>query len=255
MDYLRDMIAATAWQTETPKAYGLLHIGFMLVGFSLSFFLARKMKNITDKQNKVLLLSVGILLMLTEVYKQLIYWLVIEPGEYRWGIFPFHLCSVPMYLCVIAPLLKKGAVQKGMYSFMMLYNLLGGGISFLEPSGLLHPYPTLTAHALIWHMMLVFVGLYLVFSGRGGYEMKDYKRSTVTFLSLCAVAFCINLIFRDVSNGAINMFFVGPSNSSLIVFKQISEMFGWYVSTLIYIPAVCFGAYLLFLLVKRYHHK
>jgi hypothetical protein len=46
------------------------------------------------------------------------------------------------------------------------------------------------------------------------------------------------------------MFFVGPSNSSLAVFSWISETFGWYVSTLLYIPSVCLGAYLFFLLFK-----
>ena len=137
-----------------------------------------------------------------------------------------------------------------MYDFMMLYNLLGGAISFAEPSGLLHPYLTLTVHALLWHMSLVFVGLYLILSGRGKPEMPNYKSATKMFLALCLVAFCINLLFRDVSKGSINMFFVGPSNSSIVVFKQISEAFGWYVSTAVYIPAVCLGTYLLMLIIR-----
>ena len=31
-----------------------------------------------------------------------------------------------MYMCLIAPWLKPGKLQRGMYSFMVLYNLLGG---------------------------------------------------------------------------------------------------------------------------------
>ena len=46
-----------------------------------------------------------------------------------------------------------------------------------------------------------------------------------------------------------NMFFVGPGNSHIIVFKQLSEWFGWYVNTSIYIFAVCLGAYLVFRLI------
>lgn len=256
IELLDSWITATAWRIETPKAYGLFHLSFTIIGVLVCIFAARKLRNLSDKGNRILLVSVGVFLILAEVYKQLLYYFVIDRGNgYSWGVFPFHLCSVPMYLCVIAPLLKPGPVQKGMYSFMMLYNLLGGGISFTEPSGLLHPYATLTAHAMIWHMLLVFVGLYLVFSGRGGWEMRDYWASTKTFLALCAAAFCINLLFWDVSEGGINMFFVGPRNSSIIVFKQISEAFGWYVSTALYIPSICLGAYLIYLLVRLYHNK
>ena len=186
---------------------------------------------------------------------QLFYSLYLSDNQYVWWIFPFQLCSIPMYLCLIAPLLKPGKLQKFMYKFMAIYNLLGGAIAFTEPSGLFHPYWTLTWHALIWHMLIVFVGLYLTFSGRGGCEISDYWSATKTSLVLCVIAFGINLLFRDVSDGSINMFFIGPSNSSIVVFKQISEHFGWYFSTALYIPAVCLGAYLCFLPNYLIKHK
>jgi hypothetical protein len=158
-----------------------------------------------------------------------------------------------MYLCILIPFIKKGRLQNSLYTFLMLYNFLSGGISFTEPSGLLHPYATITAHAMVWHMMLVFIGLCLLFSGRGGYKISDYWAATRVYLVLCAVAFCINLAFWNVSNGQINAFFVGPRNSSIIVFKQISEAIGWYFSTLLYIPATCLGSYVIFLFVRIYH--
>ena len=52
-----------------------------------------------------------------------------------------------------------------------------------------------------------------------------------------------------------NMFFVGPGNSPIIVFKQFSEWFGWPINTLIYIPVVCLGANLLFLLIHYLQSK
>jgi hypothetical protein len=51
------------------------------------------------------------------------------------------------------------------------------------------------------------------------------------------------------------MFFVGPSNSSLAVFKDISQKFGWYVSTALYIPTVMLGAFLVFLPAHLYAKK
>ena len=112
----------------------------------------------------------------------------------------------------------------------------------------------MTAVSCLWHLALVFVGLFLVFSGRGGSTKKDYFLSTVTFLTLCVVAFSINLIFWEPSGGTINMFFIGPGNSSLFFFSYLAENFGWYVSTALYIPAVCLGAFVVFLVITRIVH-
>ncbi len=246
-DWLAGLLQATAWPMTPPQAYGPFHLTFTLVGFALSLLLAWKLRNIGEKRGKILLLCLGAFLLLTEIYKQLFHYYCYGERGYKWWIFPFQMCSVPMYLCLIAPLLKPGPVRKGMYNFMMIYNLLGGFIAFFEPSGLNHDYWSLTLHSYMWHMLLVFIGLFLSFAGLGGKTMKDYKYASVTFVALCGVAFCINLLFFDVSGGSINMFFVGPANSSLIVFKDIAEKFGWYVSTLLYIPVVCLGAFGIFL--------
>ena len=64
---------------------------------------------------------------------------------------------------------------------------------------------------------------------------------------LSAVAFCLNCALWNVSDGTINMFYVGPRISSIIVFKQIATSFGWYVNTPIYMFCLCLAAFLFFL--------
>jgi hypothetical protein len=182
-----------------------------------------------------------------EVYKQLFYFYAIHDHEYPWWIFPFQLCSIPMYLCLIAPRLKPGKVQKSMYNFMMTFNLLGGFMAFIEPSGIVHEYWTLTLHAFTWHMLLIFVGLFIGFADLGGKTMADYRSAMVTFGVLCLMAFGFNVSLWGVTGGEMNNFYIGPANSPLAVFKDISINCGWYVSTLLYIPALCLGAFLLFL--------
>lgn len=245
--FLEQFINATAWPMTEPASYGPFHLIFAFVGLAAAALLARRLRRLSDKGNRILLLTCGIFLLLSEIYKQLFYYYFIGQRSYQWWIFPFQLCSVPMYLCIIAPLLKPGKVQQGMYNFMMIYNLLGGFMAFVEPSGITHAYWTLTLHAFIWHLILVFIGLYLAFSDRAGKTMKDYKAASVTFLCLSGIAFCINLIFWKAAEGDINMFFVGPRISPLIVFEWIAETFGWYVSTALYLPVVCLGAFLFFL--------
>ena len=79
--------------------------------------------------------------------------------------------------------------------------------------------------------------------------MSDYLPATRIFLMLCGVAFALNCFVQFGLGQEMNMFFVGPGNSPIIVFKQFSEWFGWYINTPIYIFAVCLGAYLVFVLI------
>jgi hypothetical protein len=247
VETIRDVLSVTAWEMETPKAYGPLHLIFMIGGFFLCFFLAWQLRHISAKTKNRILLGIGIFLVICEIYKQLMYEVVLEPGNgYRWGNFSFQLCSIPMYLCLIIPFLKEGTVRRTMCCFLTTYNCMGAFVAFFEPSGLLHGHWTLTLHALIWHLLLVFLGALIAFSGDGCRDIKDYKRATVLFCILCGMAFAINCIFWEISDHQIKMFFVGPGNSPIIVFKQISELFGWVVSTLLYIPSVCVGAYIFY---------
>ena len=102
---------------------------------------------------------------------------------------------------------------------------------------------------------LVFVGLFLCVSGRGGTQKADYSAATGIFLALCGVAFALNCVVQFGLGEEMNMFFVGPGNSPIIVFKQFSEWFGWYVNTPIYIGAVCLGAYIVFVLIYWAQNK
>jgi hypothetical protein len=255
VEFMDKLMAATAWEMTPPPAYGAFHLSFTFVGVALSFLLAYKLRNLGERGHKAVLFCSSMFLIITEIYKQCFYYFYRENHEYNYGIFPFQLCSVPMYLCMIAVFLKPGKVRDGIYGFMTTYNLLGGIMAFIEPSGITHGYLTLTLHAYLWHMTLIFIGFYLILSGNFAKTNREYLRATVTFVALCAVAFAINVSLWDVSGGAINMFFVGPRNSSLAVFKQISKACGWYISTLLYIPTVMLGAYLVYLPAHFYAKK
>ena len=246
---------SVAWTMERIPSYGAFHILYTLIGFAVCGIAAWKLRKVSDKTANWILFSIGLLLAVSEVFKQLFYYFAVENNCYSWGDFPFQLCSVPMYMCLIAPWLKPGKLQRGMFSFMVLYNLLGGAISFTEPSGLLLDRWFLTIHALIWHMLLVFIGLFLCFSKRGGNRKSDYKGATWTFIALCGIAFGLNCFVQFGLGKHMNMFFVGPGNSPLAVFSQFSQWFGWHVNTFIYIFAVCLGAYIVFVLIYYLQNK
>lgn len=236
---------ATAWTMETPKAWGPWHLSFLLVGLAVSILLAFFLRKSNEKANKIILLICGGFLVLSEIYKQLFYVFVLGGGHYVWWIFPFQLCSIPMYLLFIVPFIKNKMLQNSLYNFIFAFNLFGGFISYLEPSGLLHPYVTLTIHALLWHMVLVFVGLYLFASGRAGQKLKGFLGALSVFGICAVVAELFNIIFR--TKPGFNMLYISPYyNSPIVFFKDINLKYGWLANAALYLFALALGAFIFY---------
>ena len=225
-----------------PPAYGLFHIILIVVGLSLCITLAWLCRNFDEKKNKILVLSFAGALIASEVFKQLFLFYVIEGGAVSWGEFPFQMCSMPMYLCPLAVFARKERFRRAVYGFMMCFNLLGGFAAVFEPSGIFLDQLPLTVHAILWHYSLVFLGFYLIFSRRAGKTMQDFYDVLKLFLVLCYVAFFINILIGITTGESVNMFFVGPNPSPLIVFNTIARRFGWTACAMIYIPLTASAA-------------
>lgn len=231
---MKMLLSYTAWTMSKFKSYGLIHISLFLSGLLISFVIAYYLRYSSEAKVDKILFKCGLFLLISEIYKQIFYTFYIDNGSYPYWIFPFQLCSVPMYLCLILPLMKNHKIKEMIYNFMASYNLMGGFVSFLEPSGLIHEYVTLTIHAFIWHMMLIFIGLLIIFTKQGAKDIHDYPKAITTYLSLCLIAFIINLFFYKRSNGTINMFFIGPANSSIIIFKDICQKYSVLLSSILF---------------------
>ena len=111
---------------EAPSPYSAFHLGLTAAGLLTAFLLARRLSR-TQRPVKLLFIC-GLLLALSEVYKQLFRYYIVNGGHYDWWYFPFQLCSVPMYLCLLLPLLQTawhGRIARAFYTFLQDYGLLG----------------------------------------------------------------------------------------------------------------------------------
>ena len=60
-----------------------------------------------EKREDLQLLAAGLLLLCAELWKQYVLTFRIGGGAYQWWYFPFQLCSLPMYLCLLIPFCRK----------------------------------------------------------------------------------------------------------------------------------------------------
>ena len=243
LSFIKTLLQASAWPIQTPEPYSAFHILLCAAGIPLAVFLARRLARTGTHPCGVLFIC-GLVLAVSELYKQGFLYFVAGQGRYNWWYFPFQLCSVPMYLCLILPLFKHTPhcrTEKCICTFMQDFALLGGVMALAEPSGLMHPYLLLTLHGFLWHFMLIFIGLYCAMTGLGGRTPGDFVSMLPLFLACICIATFINVASHPYGNA--DMFYISPYYpNGQIVFHQIALTIGTAAGNLLYLAAMVFEA-------------
>jgi len=212
-------------------------------GIALGIFLARS----SAETGKVLLVS-GIVLMIIEVLKEVFLYQV--SGSYPWSDFPFQLCSIPMYLCVLYYFFRK----RWMEQFVMVYSLIGGIAALVVPGATFSIYIFLTVHSIFWHFMLLMLGLFLaVRQTEESVRLIHFIPVGLAYFIFAWIAVALNAAFYRVSEGTMNMFFLGPGWPNMFILNDIYTDSGWLAASLGMIgvsEAAGFAAYLLVFLCK-----
>ena len=195
-----------------------------------------------SESNNLFYLLCGMLLLTSELWKQITLTFLSNDGTYIWWYFPFQLCSIPMYVCLIIPFIKNTVLRSVLIVFLMDYGLLGGFFAFFDTSGMHYSYFPLTVHSYLWHILLILIGLH---AGRDyRYEKKQnyFMQATSLYLACCMIATIFNLAFYPY--GDINMFYISPHyHMQQKVFRTIALYCGDLAGSLIYILSTIFGAW------------
>ncbi len=206
----------------------------------------------------------GILMLISEIWKQWTLSFQINNGVYNWWYFPFQLCSIPMYVCLAIGLLSSPRIRQSiscvriygdklrslLMAFLMDYGLLGGIFAFFDTSGMHYNYLPLTIHSFAWHILLILLGCVSGLSHKSAHSLKGYRFSTILYLVCCGIATFFNLVFYRF--GAINMFYINPHYSmNQKVFCHIADILGNGYGIGFYIMASIAGAGLFHYIWKR----
>lgn len=206
--------------------------------------------------HECLFFLLGVLMLASEIWKQLTLTFYIGGGQYNWWYFPFQLCSIPMYVLLSYPWIRKRSVRQTLLMFLMCYSLLGGVAVFADTSGLHYPYFPLTLHSYTWHILLICIGIlagWIFFRGFVRPEeppkvlthmLRPFAGSTCLYLACCLIAEILNLSLDHL--GTINMFYINPDyQMQQVIFRDISLVTGNAPGILIYIAATVAGAFFL----------
>lgn len=253
MSFFEYLLRLTSWPMTPPVLYGPFHLIAAFGGSAIAILAAWRFSSINNcntnnRDNRrsfdqIMLVS-GVILLIGELYKQLMNFYIVNNHAYDWWIFPFQLCSLPLYLCPLLILIHNEKRHRILCTFLLDFNMMGAVATFIDPSGIFHPYWTLTLHGILWHLMLIFVGFVIIFSRKADLTTKGFLRTLPLFAFFCLAAEVLNSILHRFS--AANLFYISPwEMSTQLLFGDIDRTLGRPVGILLYILAMIAGAWLI----------
>lgn len=259
-----------SWKMDTPELFGSFHYIAASLSIVLAFLTALSVSRVisnasgssaaakhsisdtSSERSSQLLIRVlfvtGLILALMEIFKQLFLYYIVNGERYDWWYFPFQLCSVPMYLCLLLPV-TRGRMRNAFLTFMTGYTFLSSLAALIYPQDMLRSYTILTIHGFLWHSILLFISLLIVFSYNqnraADLSISGFGRATVIFLVLSVLALIINMTTEPLMASGIlahpyaAMFYLNPYHTSPQLFvSTVQEILGIPAGLILYETAI-----------------
>jgi len=232
-------------ETMEPVMYGKVHLSFLITGMVTISLLLPVFRRKEYRIRVKVISRVSMILILLEVCKQLYCTYVMNGGTYSWWIFPFQLCSVPMYLGAALPYLKQKG-QETVCGFLAAYTFTGAVLALLYPEDMMKNGLILMCHSFFYHFAILFESLLVISSRMYG---DKFYRIFILFLVLSGIAELINLIVPA------DCFYISPYYiQSQPVFDVIAEKLGIWPEIVIYLLSLSLFCFLLFRILVKYRH-
>lgn len=191
------LLNMTAWRMDAPELFGSFHITASLAAVAAAVLLAVVVSKRKNSDTVRVLAVIGWALLLLEIWKQLFLFFIVNNGAYDWWYFPFQLCSVPMYLCILLPSAGK-RTRRTYLTFLGGYTFVSAVATLIFPEDILRSYTALTVHGFVWHGLLLLISLTVLLTGSADISARGLMRAFGLFAILCIIAILINMFAEPI---------------------------------------------------------
>ena len=229
---LVNIIDIFIFKTGGPRIFGGLHLCAAAVTAALAIcaavLLSRRFRaggvnspsDAADSTGFIATLTAfGWVLVVLEAVKQLLLYFKINDGAFDWWYFPFQLCSVPMYLCILLPFVHR-TFRKTFYTFIGGYTSISAAAALIYPEDFLRREGLLTAHGFLWHGILLFLGLLILITGAADSRGKGICSAFGLYAFFCMTAVLFNMATVPIIQPGLphkyaSMFYLDPYHPSV----------------------------------------
>ena len=256
MNLFENIIYSLQKEMETPKPFGWFHLMWISLTIISILILYLLRKKYNEKQLKIVLGTYGIIALILEITKQII-WSFNYDGvtniitwDYQWYAAPFQLCTTPIFVSLICLFLKDNKLRKALLSYLCYITILGGFFTIILPESCFVKTIEINIHTMWLHCGSFVVSIYLLMSKEVEINKKNLLMSFIVFLAFVVIAQVLNIFIYNsgILNGeTFNMFYISPYFiSTLPVFDIIQQNVPFILFLLIYIGVIFCGSVLVY---------
>lgn len=255
MTFWQSLLAFLDSSMETPVSFGWFHLLWLAITFLALIPLCRFPKKPGEDHVRRVVLVTAIIVTVLEIYKQINYSFSYEDGiifDYQWYAFPFQFCSTPMYIGLLAGLIKKGKVHDSLCAYLATYAMFAGLAVMIYPNDVFISTIGINIQTMICHGSMITIGIYLFVSGHVKLQHKTILKAIPVFAVTVALAALMNEIAYLtglLETETFNMFFISPyCDPSLLVYSEVQKVVPFPFCLIIYILGFTAAAYVILLL-------
>ena len=137
MEFFANVLRVLDASMTTPTGYGWFHLmwwAFVWIAAVGLCLWHKRSGNPRRTTNVVLIVAVTVLLL--EVYKIINFGFEYEDGvsfSFPWGSFPWQFCSTPMYIGLLAGIIRKGKVHDALCAYLATFAIFAGTAVMVYP--------------------------------------------------------------------------------------------------------------------------
>ena len=243
----------------TPPDWGSWHIVSIILTAIACIVCGFLMRNASRTKLRIFVGISGGILMLLEVMRQLVFDMFVVDGaavwDYQWYLFPFHFCSMAMYVSFIAGIIKPSKLQDYLFSFLSSFAILAGFTVMIVPSQVLCHFMYVNVQTMVHHGGMLVIATAVLASGQTVLSFKNILRGSAVFSVCVSLGLLADVLAVKVFNiqETFNMFFISPYfDCPMPVFSIIFKLVPYPVFLAIYLVGFIAGTCILTYLIKLF---
>lgn len=255
MSFWHSLLTWMDTSMEVPTGFGWFHLLWIAISFLALIPLLRFPKEQSHAHVRRVLLVTAIVVLLLEIYKQINYSFSAENNfafDYQWYAFPFQFCSTPMYIGLLAGLIKKGKVHDSLCAYLATYAVFAGLAVMIYPGDVFISTIGINIQTMVCHGSMITIGIYLLATGHVKLSHKTILKAIPVFAVAVGLAAVMNEIaYRTglLETETFNMFYISPyCDPHLLIYKDVQAVVPFPWSLVIYVAGFTAAAYVVLLL-------
>ena len=214
-----DFLKLLQYSIGIPTPYGLFHIVSFILVILVCVALCVFGRNIKEKTLSKGLFILWIVLIVLEIYKQIVFSYVITGDSvswsYAWFIFPYQFCATPLTFIPFIALNKasnkvSAFIKESAIVFCSTFNLFAGLSVMFYPGDVFMQYLGVDIHTMIHHGAQVVLGVYLYVYYHNKLKYWSYLKALPAFGFFLINAMVLNAVVPPLfsKEATFNMFYI-----------------------------------------------